>query len=78
VQPAAAELVRRHRALVPCHHDVRHAVALEVGDHRRWIDPALTRPPLAEQAASRVEHERGGERRDDLQPPVCVEVDEAW
>ena len=34
-------------------------------------------PAPAEQASPRVEHERGVERRDDLQPSVSVEVDEA-
>ena len=77
LQPAAAELVRRHRALVARHHDVGDAVALEVGHHRRRVDPALARLPLAEQAAPRVEHERRVEGRDDLQPSVSVEVDQA-
>ena len=57
-------------------HDVGDAVALEVGDHRRRVDPALLACPY-QQATRRVEHERRVERRDDLQPSVRVEVGQA-
>ena len=77
LQPPASELVRRHRARVATDHDVGDAVALEIGDHRRGIDPALARPAPAQLAAVGVEHERRVERRDDLQPAVSVEVDQA-
>ena len=43
----------------------------------RRVDPALRRRPLAERASLGVEHECRVGRRDDLQPAVAVEVDEA-
>ena len=77
LQAAAPELVRRHGARVAADHDVGDAVALEIGDHRRGIDPALAGPAPAQLVSGRVEHERRVERRDDLQPAVSVEVDQA-
>ena len=77
LQPTTSELVRRHGARVAADHDVGDAVALEIGDHRRGVDPALARPAATQLVSVGVEHERRVERRDDLQPPVSVEVDQA-
>jgi hypothetical protein len=75
VQGAAAELVRRDRAGA-ADHDVLDTIALEVGDHRRGVDPALAGPAAAKLVPVGVEDERRVEGRDDLEPAVPVEVHE--
>ena len=77
LQAPAAELVRRDRSLVAADDDLGHLVAVEVGDDAGRVDATLGRRPLAERATLRVEHERGVERRDDLEATVAVEVDES-
>ena len=52
-------------------------VAVEVGDDAGRVDAALCRGPLPEQVSLRVEDEGRVERRDDLELPVAVQVDEA-
>ena len=70
---------KSYAATVPdaADHDLGHSVALEVGDHRRGVDPALGRRAPAQLVSLRVEHERRVERRHDLLPAVAVQVDQA-
>ena len=75
-QAPAAELVRRDGSLVAADDDLGHLVAVEVGDDAGRVDATLRRRPLAERTTLGVEHERGVERRDDLEAAVAVEVDE--
>ena len=75
-QPAGAEVVGRHGAVVAADDDLLHAVAVEVGDHAGRVDPALARRPLAQEPALRAVDERAVEGRDDLELLVAGEIDE--
>ena len=76
-EPAADEIVRRDGAVVPADDDLGDLVAVEVGDDAWRVHAALRRHCLREQMPLRVEDERRVERRDDLELPVAVQVDEA-
>ena len=75
-QPAGAEVVGRHGAVVAADDDLLHAVAVEVGDHAGRVDPPLGRRPLAQEPALRAVDERAVEGRDDLELLVAGEIDE--
>ena len=76
-QPTADEVVCRDSALVAADDDLGDLVPVEVGDDAGCVHAAFRGRALREQMPPRVEDERRVERRDDLELPVAVQVDEA-
>ena len=76
-QLPARQCVRRAGAVVATDDDLARPVAVEVGDDARGVHAPRGRRALAEKTPLGVVDERAVERRDDLQPAVAVEIDEA-